>query len=384
MYVVMGLCVPFFYDKISSIIVRVLYMVIIAFAAWRSEFSPFLLIVSAEETYIFGSINILSSIILSVTLVAVLNRENIRFEHNIIKQNQKLQAQNEEIEAQYGSLARLNNEISKKNEALSVSNELIEKKNKTIIQSIKYAQRIQTAVLPKPEILRDFLPEHFVFFQPCDIVSGDFYFFKQIDNQILVAAVDCTGHGVPGAFMSMLGVAMLNEITQKKQVYTANEILEELRSQVKNALQQVGKSGEQQDSMDVALCIIQKDTQRMSFAGAYNPCWIFRHTETGTVEFTELEADRQPAGIHLKETAFSERIFNLKSGDVFYVFSDGYCSQFGGENDEKFKKKRLKALLAEIYTLPMSQQNTLLEQKFLAWKGEKAQTDDVTVIGVRV
>jgi serine phosphatase RsbU (regulator of sigma subunit) len=360
------------------------YVVAFAFLTWNAELSPFYYELPKDIIRVFASFNIFVAVVFGVVFVTVLNRENMRFEKKIGIQNQKLQAQNDEIEAQHGNLLRLNEKISKQNAELQESNQIIENKNYTILQSIRYAQRIQNAVLPSDEQAKLFLPEHFIFFRPCDIVSGDFYFFKKLPRQILLAAADCTGHGVPGAFMSMLGITLLNEITQKSHIYQANEVLDELRIQIKKSLRQVGKSGEQQDGLDIALCLISSENLEMSFSGAYNSCLIFRKKTSGKVEKTILEADRQPVGIYPRELPFSEHKFYLQHDDVFYLFSDGYQSQFGGEKNEKMKSKRFKGLLEQIFDLPVEEQKYILEKNFDEWKGDNAQTDDVVVIGVRI
>jgi serine phosphatase RsbU (regulator of sigma subunit) len=287
----------------------------------------------------------------------------------ILKKNEELKQQKEEISATL--------------EVVSLQKKEIEDAQKQTNASISYAQRIQNAVLPNQKFIDTLLKEHFIFFKPRDIVSGDFYFIKQINDYFLIAAADCTGHGVPGAFMSMLGIAILNEITQKTEIMHSNQILNDLRRQIKNSLNQTGKIGEQQDGMDIAFCAINTTTLEMSFAGAYNPCWIFRTTNNET-NLIELAADRMPVGIHIKEKDFSEQIFQLQKGDVFYIFSDGYYSQFGGAANNKYKTKRLREFLQTNYHKSLSEQKEAIENEFNTWKGSNLQTDDVLVIGVGV
>lgn len=269
--------------------------------------------------------------------------------------------------------------------------EEIQQSHKQITASINYAKRIQNAVLPNQELLKTLFPEHFIFLKPRDIVSGDFYFVKQIKNHTLIAGADCTGHGVPGAFMSMLGLAILNELVQKENIQNSAQVLNELRKQIKDSLQQTGKQDEQQDGMDIAFCAINNETLEMSFAGAYNPCWIFRKTDSGNNELSGsnyqllvLEANRMPVGVYIKENDFTEQKFSLQENDIFYLFSDGYHSQFGGKGNEKYKSKRLKEFLHTICERPMAEQKELLEKDFNAWKGEQDQTDDVLVVGIRI
>ncbi len=297
-----------------------------------------------------------------------------------------IRQQKTQIEEKNSELIQLNEEISVQRDnltdltaVLQTQNAEISKKNTSITQSINYAYRIQNAVLPNLNDIKQLIPNHFVMSKPRDIISGDFYFIKKINNFLIIAAADCTGHGVPGAFMSMLGVTLLNEIIRNTQITTPSQVLNELRNQIKASLQQTGQTGEQQDGMDIAFCALNLDTNVLSFAGAYNPLWIFRNSK-----IIELQADRQPVGIFLKEKPFTEQSINLQSGDVFYIFSDGFQSQFGGEANQPLKVKYFKDYLFEIYTRPMHEQQTLLAEKFNSWRGNHEQTDDVLVIGVGI
>jgi len=249
-----------------------------------------------------------------------------------------------------------------------------------IENSIVYASRIQNAVLPSAGTCADLLPKSFVLFKPRDIVSGDFYWITQIESKKVVVAADCTGHGVPGAFMSMLGVSFLNEIVNRSNVLQANEILNQLRKNVKETLSQTGRKDEAKDGMDMALCIIDEKAGILEYSGAYNPLYIIRKGE-----LTEIKADRNPIGIHLREkSSFTNHIVNVEQGDVFYIFSDGYIDQFGGDRQEKFKSVRFKELLLDIHREPMLKQKEILDQKLNEWKGENHQVDDVIVLGFQV
>jgi serine phosphatase RsbU (regulator of sigma subunit) len=235
------------------------------------------------------------------------------------------------------------------------------------------------------------LPNHFIFYQPSNIVSGDFYFIRQVRQHTIVCAIDCTGHGVPGAFLSMLGTALLNEIVLTKEVTKANEVLDELREKMKMSLQQTGRDGERQEGMDIAFCSINLETMEMSFAGAHNPLWLFRKINERPgdnvhpqYELIEFNGDRQSVGIGYKEKPFEAHNISLKTGDIFYLFTDGYYSQFSYISGITFKSNRFKELLSKIHQLPMHQQKSIIEQRFNSWKGNTPQTDDVLVIGVRV
>ncbi len=336
-------------------------------------------------------------LLLLVFYVLYINRIKIKKANSLLSvQNEEISKKNVLLEHQKIEIITQRDEIShtleivnQQKEEITVQKKAIEHSHKQITASITYAKRIQSAVLPNMDVVSELLPEHFIMFKPRDIVSGDFYFIKQIKNHLLIAAADCTGHGVPGAFMSMLGMTILNEIVRREEVKKASDVLEELRKQIKMSLQQTGVEDEQKDGMDIAFCAINMETMEMSFAGAHNPCLIYQNTQTpqgfqNLVGLIELPADHQPVGVFAKEKAFAEQNFQLQKGDVFFLFSDGYHSQFGGKNKLPFKAKNFKQILSEICNLPMSEQKQILETKFNVWKDENKQTDDVLVIGIRI
>lgn len=256
---------------------------------------------------------------------------------------------------------------------------------KRITDSIQYAQRIQNAVLPPLHVLESLIPEHFVLFRPRDIVSGDFYWLSGKDGILIVAAVDCTGHGVPGAFMSMLGIAFLNDIVNKitfnRHILAlhANEILNQLRENVINSLHQTGKPNESKDGMDIALCVIDFEHKQMQYAGAHNPVYIIRNGE-----FLITDGDKMPIGIYKNShLSFTNHELPLEIGDQIYIFSDGYYDQFGGPNNMKLMSANFRKYLLEIHEKPMKEQKELLENYYDNWKNGKDQVDDVLVIGFR-
>ncbi|MGD9992420.1 MAG: tetratricopeptide repeat protein [Salinivirgaceae bacterium] len=256
----------------------------------------------------------------------------------------------------------------------------IEKQKEEITDSIKYAKRIQTAILPAPGFATEILREHFILFRPRDIVSGDYYWMNKVGNKVIVAAADCTGHGVPGAFMSMLGVSFLNEIVNKNNTVQPHLILNDLRSQVKRTLGQTGKEGEAKDGMDIALCVIDFEANKLQYAGAYNPLLLFRNGE-----LIEVKADKMPIGIYIREKeSFTNNEIELQPGDTFYIFSDGYADQFGGPTGGKFKSKPFKELLLSIQDKSMAEQREILNTTIDEWRGEIDQIDDIIVMGVRV
>jgi len=259
------------------------------------------------------------------------------------------------------------------------------KQKKHILDSINYAQKIQVAVLPSYEDVHEVVFDHFILFKPRDIVSGDFYWVKRIDNYAVAVAADCTGHGVPGAFMSMLGSSFLSEIVNENTVVSSGRILDELRAKVKDSLGQEGKEGEQKDGMDISLSIINFDTLELSFSGAYNSLYIFRKLPNeDNYELIELKADRQPIGIYVKERNFSTHTFQLQKGDSLYSFSDGFVDQFGGDTGDKFKSVRFKELLQSIQDKTMAEQKELLDRAYIKWKRDLDQIDDVIVFGIRI
>lgn len=256
----------------------------------------------------------------------------------------------------------------------------IHHKNKEITDSINYASRIQTALLPPNESLLKAFPEHFILYFPRDVVSGDFYWSARVGEKVVFTAADCTGHGVPGALMSMLGISYLNELVVERGQTDPGEILDNLRGLVMKALKQSGRDEDQKDGMDMALCTYDTGSRILQYAGAYNPLYLVRE---GILE--EFKADRMPISYYNGITKpFQTRSIRMQEGDAVYLFSDGYADQFGGPHGKKFKYKSLKALLELIHEKPMENQKLVLYEKFFAWKGGHAQIDDVVMIGIRI
>ncbi len=287
-----------------------------------------------------------------------LKRENIRLEGIVTERTAEVVRQRDEI-------------VEKKL--------VLEYQKKEIEDSIRYARRIQSAVIPSQKNYQDLIPGSFVFFRPLNIVSGDFYWMGHAGSRIIFTAADCTGHGVPGAFMSMLGVAFLNEIVNKDHITSPDKILDNLRDKVIQALQQQGVSGEARDGMDISLVSIDRETGILEFAGAYNPLTMVRNGE-----IAETPGDKMPIGIYENMHGFMKHAIALEKGDMFYLFSDGYEDQFGGPDGKKFKSKRLKALLLEISSLPVGKQKDNLEMNFELWKGGLPQVDDIVIVGIRI
>jgi len=273
----------------------------------------------------------------------------------------------------------LEQKVKERTKTIEEQKDKIEKQHDEITQSIRYAKRIQTAMLPHDEIMEAMLPNHFVLFMPRDIVSGDFYFFKPLGRYIVLIAADCTGHGVPGGFMSMLGISYLSEITSQLQGPTAAEIADHLREKIKLTLGQTDIDSTQKDGMDLAICLIDLDENIIQYAGAFNPLLMIRNNE---IEI--IKADRQPVAVYYKEADFTNHVIKTQKDDVFYIFSDGFVDQIGGPNQRKFMIKNFKELLLDVHDKPMHQQKTVLQRTINDWKGDAMQVDDILVIGFKV
>jgi len=274
------------------------------------------------------------------------------------------------------------NDLVKQLDVTSIQKDEIQLQSNKITESIRYAQRIQQAVLPSGKFIEDPGFQHFVFFKPRDIVSGDFYWMMKENDIFIIAAADATGHGVPGAFMSMLGIAFLNEIkeTSEQHNFKPALILDRLRDKVKTSLNQTGKDGEAKDGMDIAFCAIDLKNKTLQYSGAHNPLYLVK---PGKNEVIELKADPQPIGIHLKEKPFTNHETKIEEGDMFYIFSDGFIDQFGGEKGNKYKSKRFKDFLISVKNEDFEKQGEIFENEFLTWKGELEQVDDVMVLGFK-
>jgi serine phosphatase RsbU (regulator of sigma subunit)/Tfp pilus assembly protein PilF len=273
-----------------------------------------------------------------------------------------------------------NQSLAQKNVEVEEQKLKVEEKQKEIIDSINYAKKIQAAVLAGEDSWRKVSKEYFVLFKPKDIVSGDFYWaYNTPNNRSVFALADCTGHGVPGGFMSMLGNSFLNEIVIENKIFNAAAILNKLRDKIINALEQNAYS-EQKDGMDIALCVWNKLNNTLEFAGANNSLMILRDNK-----IVEIKGDKMPIGIHHgEEKPFSSTSVQLQPGDCLYLTTDGFPDQFGGPKGKKFKYKQTEELLIQIHQLPFEEQEKIIEKRFNEWKGKLEQIDDVTLIGVKV
>ena len=327
-------------------------------------------------------------IILGLIIILALAIGLILVYYNSLKRSKKLTA---ELDERRALLEKQGTELREKNDSIIIANkelkqlyEISNSQKEEIISSINYAQRIQQAILPPETYITELINENFVFFKPKEIVSGDFYWIKQINHNIVLVSADCTGHGVPGAFMSMLGIGYLNEIVQNKKEIHANQILNELRKEIKHSLRQTGKTEESREGIEMALCVIDTSTGVMQYSGAFSPLYIISNTN-GKPQLKEIKADSMPVGVHfLIDKSFTNHEIKLEIGDTFYMFTDGFIDQVGGSKDNRFGSKNFQKLLLKICELPMFEQKNILEKTFNEWKGDQSQRDDILVIGARV
>lgn len=285
------------------------------------------------------------------------------------------------IQRQKKIIEQQKSEVTSQKNQIELQHHQLEETHKEISDSIKYAQRLQAAILPEMDDLNSELKDGFVLFQPKDVVSGDFYWMQPTSNGVLFAAADCTGHGVPGAMVSVVCSNALNRAVKEFDLIQPADVLNKTRELVIETFE--GSNNDIKDGMDIALCLItySNDGASLTFAGANNPIWILRD---GASEMEEIKGDKQPIGKYETNQSFSQHEIALNSKDTVYVFSDGYADQFGGEKGKKLKYKPLKEILIEIQDQSMDQQREILLEKFHEWKGEFEQVDDVTMIGVRI
>lgn len=306
---------------------------------------------------------------------AKLKRDKKRLEAIVKKRTSEIQEQHDVLEQQKQQIEFIHNEQS---------------------ASIEYAKKIQNSVLPRDTLFKRYFSGHFAFFRPKDIVSGDFYWIGRHQSKLVVCVADCTGHGVPGAFMSMLGISYLVEIVEKEGITSAADILNELRNEIIKALKQKGDPEEAKDGMDIALISIDLKTKEAEFAGAYNPIYIVKpknginnNENTSLLEseknsLQEIKAQRMPIAIYDKMKDFESKTISLQTGDIIYLFSDGFPDQFGGANGGKYKYKPFKNFLLNLSTTSIAEQEEKVTQEFYSWKGDLQQLDDVTIIGLQI
>jgi serine phosphatase RsbU (regulator of sigma subunit) len=342
--------------------------------------------------------------------ISHIDKMNTELEQKVKDRTAEIQAQKEEIEAQRDEVESQRDEIERQRDYVIDQRDLIILQKKAITDSIEYAANIQSAILPPLDEMKKVLDNYFIYYKPRDIVSGDFYWAHKIkkkgENRIIAVAADSTGHGVPGAFMSMLGITLLNEIILKKGIYCPSEILDNLKENVVNSLHQTSDIGKSKDGIDLAICYIDFDKKRLEYAGAYNSIYIVRELKAenndrgqsesiklneikvdryGSKVLYEIKADKNPIGIsHKLNNKYNLRRFNLEAGDVIYLFTDGFADQFGGKKRLKFLYSRFKEMLSSVSSMPLDKQCEEINNQFNTWKGNEKQIDDILVIGIRI
>jgi serine phosphatase RsbU (regulator of sigma subunit) len=342
--------------------------------------------------------------------ISHIDKMNAELEQKVKERTAEIQSQKEEIEAQRDEVESQRDEIERQRDYVIEQRDLIISQKKAITDSIEYAANIQSAILPPLDVMNKILKDYFIYFKPRDIVSGDFYWAYKIkkkgENRVIVVVADSTGHGVPGAFMSMLGIALLNEIILKKGIYKPSEILDNLKENLVNSLHQTNEIGKTKDGMDMAVCLIDFERMELQYAGAYNPVYLVRDNKYwsdneflkedislsnrkfdhfGGKTLVELKADKiSIGGAHSLSSNYTLHRFDLKPNDVIYMFSDGYADQFGGPRRLKYLYSRFRQFLCKISDESMEKQSVLLDREFFEWKGAEKQIDDILVIGIRI
>lgn len=363
----------------------------------------FSLLVVSVVVFILGNFNVIENKVITEGALKVGSSMEIIFlSLSLAQKYREIQEQKEQAQAellvqmketakiQADINIRLEREVAERTKEVVEQKKEIEEINKEMVSSINYARRIQEAILPPNDVVEETIPGSFVYYQPRDIVSGDFYFISPVsttgENPIklsLFAAADCTGHGVPGAFMSILGTNFLKASLTEKAINSPADALNFLNKKIHETLSQKASDMAVRDGMDIALCALNRNTNELHYAGANLPAWIITNVN-GTNELVELKPDKNPIGNIGMEVTFTDNKYMAKKGDMIYVFSDGYADQFGGPSNKKFKYSKLKELLLSIVNLSPEEQKQKLHETTIAWRGKYQQTDDILVIGVRV
>jgi len=310
-------------------------------------------------------------------------RENRRRRKNyqlLQLKNAEMYQHKEEIETQRDEIEAQRDEIQRQKDIADEQNDQILKQNKDITDSIEYAKNIQIALFPDKFTLQRVLNKGFCLFKPKDIVSGDFYWVAQIENKSIIVAADCTGHGVPGAFMSIIGINFLNEIVFDEHITKPNEILNHLRKKVVKTLVNSNKIDEAKDGIDMSLILIDRENMKLEYAGAYNHLYFIRDHMLEVIK-----ADKMPVGISAKAMEpFTNHELEIQIDDIFYMFTDGFADQFGGPNKKKYRIGNLRELLLEVHDKRIEEQKQIIFETFINWKGNQSQVDDILIMGIKI
>jgi phosphoserine phosphatase RsbU/P len=290
----------------------------------------------------------------------------VRSALNLVQKIDEINSQNEELEL-------------KNQEIIQHHNKITQQRN-DIIEDIRHSKRFQKAIFPSDSYLKEMLPDHFILNLPKNIVSGDFYWVGENEAGKIIAVADCSGHGISGAFMTMVGTAFLNDILLMKSAVNANDILFQLREMVMRLLKQQGEEAEASDGMDISMIIINKKNNQIQFCGANNPMYLIRHDELIT-----YKGDRMPIGIHLNfNLPFTNQLIDIQKGDMIYLFTDGYADQFGGVHNKKLRYKQFQEILLDLHKKPLNEQNRELSRTLDQWRGNNEQVDDILILGFKI
>ncbi len=327
---------------------------------------------SVEEFMVNGGLLTMTVVVFCVFQI----RARYRLVYNDIRIRLELERSKQIIEEKH-------NEVLAKQTEIQTQKDFLEIKNRETTDSIRYAKNIQDALLPSPVRFSSCFRESFVLFKPKDIVSGDFYWIHEKGDHIYYATADCTGHGVPGGFMTMLGLSFLDDIIVGQKVSDPATALDLMREKIITALKQTGNIGENKDGMDIALCRIDKVKRELLYSAANNSLYVVSRNghEKSIVEY---KANRQPVGFYLNNQPFTTQFVQLQEGDCVYTFTDGFADQFGGPDGKKFRYRQLQELLLQNSHLQMSTQQIILQTAINQWRGTLEQVDDILLIGVRV
>lgn len=351
MLVYVFIIIPLQYIVISGIITTILYLIVLHHFA------------NIDNSTLY----ILAIILLTLNSMGVyLNRFL-----SIVRRNEFLRIQ---------EIKKLNTGLHEEIEERKTIQEELQKAYTEITASMQYANHLQVSLLPNLSVLKKYISNYFIFYKPCDIVCGDFYWVSTHSNKIIITVADCTGHGIRAGFMSFMAITLLEDIVQVKRITKASEILENLREHIIKNLRQSDEDSSLQDGLDMALCVIDIQSKTLEYAGAFNPLLLIRNHQ-----MIEYKADRMPISHYIAaKPHFTNHIIPIEKGDLIYVFTDGYSDQFGGEKNKKFTYKRLKRELLIHSKLPMEEQNEIHAHSHNKWKGDYAQTDDIILLGLQV
>lgn len=354
--------------RLSLILVGMTVVANLIFYVLNSQLSP-------EEFLINGGLITLTVVVFCVFLI----RTRYRLTYNDIKIRLELERSKKVIEQKHEEVVQQKVEIQNQKDTL-------EEKNREITDSINYAKNIQSAFIPSEQKFNSHFRESFVLFKPKDIVSGDFYWVHESNGVIFYVTADCTGHGVPGGFMTMLGLSFLEEIIASQHISNPSEVLNLMREKIINTLNQTGNFGQNKDGMDITVCCINKSKKELDFASANNDLYIIRNNPAFPEgkEFIEYKANRQPCGYSDFNKPFTKQTIPLVDGDCIYTFTDGFADQFGGPKGKKFRYKQFEEMLLKNSHIGFSTQKTLLNNANESWKGTLEQVDDILVIGVKI